>query len=92
MAIRASWLPIPSGGEQATYIFLPVFRLLGVGLVLSVLSEGRWGGEWTEFTSGAGVWALLEVRLLILPPVCTFLAASPACPGQVSIFDTAMRT
>lgn len=37
--------PIPDGGKESKKVFWPAIRLLDVGLVFSVLSEGWWGEE-----------------------------------------------
>lgn len=64
--LRQRQLPLSSGGDEPRKVFQPAFQLLGVGLVLSVLSEGRWGGRGR---------AVLGPR-----PCCRFLTVVPVCP------------
>lgn len=78
-------LPHPQWREH-TRAFSPAFRLLGVGLVLSVLSEGRWGGEWTDSLGSGLCW-----RVLTAVPVGPRPSSAPSWPPLLVLWGPAAQ-
>lgn len=78
-------LPHPQWREH-TQAFSPAFRLLGVGLVLSVLSEGRWGGEWTASLGSGLCW-----RVLTAVPVGPRPSSAPSWPPLLVLWGPAAQ-